>query len=178
MFNEIEDLDFERNIITISRSMEYRYAVGEWRIGPPKTKHSYREIPMTEANRAMLLALKEKYKAGKYVLDEFKEFVFINRKGMPTKNSTYDNHIVKIAKLAHIKNFSMHTLRHTFATRCIEAGMRPKTLQQILGHSNINTTMDLYVHVTDEEKIKEMQKFERYDGVNGVNDFCRSNVQM
>ena len=51
---------------------------------------------------------------------------------------------------------------HTFATRCIEAGMRPKTLQQILGHSSINITMNLYVHVTDEEKTKEMQKFEEY----------------
>ena len=51
----------------------------------------------------------------------------------------------------------MHTLRHTFATRCIEADMRrPKTLQQILGHSSINITMNLYVHVTDEEKTKEM----------------------
>ena len=56
----------------------------------------------------------------------------------------------------------MHTLRHTFATRCIEAGMRPKTLQQILGHSSINITMNLYVHVTDEEKMKEIQKLEAY----------------
>ena len=45
---------------------------------------------------------------------------------------------------------------------CIEAGMRPKTLQQILGHSSINITMNLYVHVTDEEKTKEMHKFEEY----------------
>ena len=157
-----DDLDFERNIITISRSMEYRYSVGEWRIGPPKTKRGYREIPMTVANREMLLDLKQQYDNGKYVLDEFKEFVFINRKGMPTKNSTYDVHISKLTNKANIKNFSMHTLRHTFATRCIEAGMRPKTLQQILGHSSINITMNLYVHVTDEEKSKEMQKFELY----------------
>ena len=56
----------------------------------------------------------------------------------------------------------MHSLRHTFATRCIEAGMRPKTLQQILGHYSMNTTMNLYVHVTDEEKAKEMRKLEDY----------------
>ena len=54
----------------------------------------------------------------------------------------------------------MHTLRHTFATRAIEAGMKPKTLQEILGHSNINTTMNLYVHITEDEKKKEIQKFE------------------
>ncbi len=55
----------------------------------------------------------------------------------------------------------MHTLRHTFATRCIESGMKPKTLQNILGHANISMTMDLYVHVTEDEKEKEMQKFEK-----------------
>ena len=157
-----EDIDFEKNVISIRRSMEYRYSVGEWRIGPPKTKHGYREIPITKANRDMLLELKKSADAGRYVQDEFKEVVFINRKGMPTKNSTYDVHIGKLTKKAQIQNFSMHTLRHTFATRCIEAGMRPKTLQQILGHSSINITMNLYVHVTDEEKTKEMLKFEEY----------------
>lgn len=56
----------------------------------------------------------------------------------------------------------MHTLRHTFATRCAEAGMKPKALQNILGHANINITMNVYVHLTDEEKTKEMEKFEIY----------------
>lgn len=55
----------------------------------------------------------------------------------------------------------MHVLRHTFATRCIENGMRPKTLQMILGHSNIGITMNLYVHVTDDEKAKEVQNIEK-----------------
>ena len=126
------------------------------------TARNYREIPITKANRDMLLELKERADAGRYVQDEFKEFVFINRKGMPTKNTTYDVHINKLTRKAQIQNFSMHTLRHTFATRCIEAGMRPKTLQQILGHSSINITMNLYVHVTDEENTKEMLKFEEY----------------
>lgn len=55
----------------------------------------------------------------------------------------------------------MHTLRHTFATRCIENGMKPKTLQTILGHSTIGMTMNLYVHVTDDEKTKEVQNIEK-----------------
>ena len=58
----------------------------------------------------------------------------------------------------------MHTLRHTFATRWIESGMKPKTVQKILGHANISMTMDLYVHVTEDEKEKEMQKFEQMYG--------------
>ena len=57
----------------------------------------------------------------------------------------------------------MHALRHTFATRCIEAGMRPKTLQKLLGHAGINTTMNLYVHVTDDEKQREIEKLEEYE---------------
>ena len=55
-----------------------------------------------------------------------------------------------------IPRFSMHVLRHTFATRCIEGGMKPKTLQKILGHSNIGITMNLYVHITEDEKHREI----------------------
>ena len=159
-----EDLDFERNMITINRTMEFRYDAEEWRIGPPKTKSSYRRIPMTTSNREMLLAMKKEHDKGERFEEEgFGDFVFLNRNGLPTKNSTYDTHLFKLADKAEIKRFSMHVLRHTFATRCIEAGMRPKTLQQLLGHSTINTTMNLYVHVTEDEQMKEMQKFELYD---------------
>ncbi|MBR5897235.1 MAG: tyrosine-type recombinase/integrase [Lachnospiraceae bacterium] len=157
-----EDLDFDRNIINIRRTMEYNYKKGEWLIGPPKTKTSCREIPMTKANREMLLKMKEEVEKGRFVKAEFKDFVFINKNGTPTKNSTYDNHLIKITNKAEIQNISMHTLRHTFATRCAEAGMKPKALQNILGHANINITMNVYVHLTDEEKTKEMEKFEIY----------------
>ena len=155
-----EDLDFDNNKIYIRRTMEFRYSNQEWTIGPPKTKTSFREIPMTKANREMLLKLKKEAENGRFVEDRFKEFVFINKKGTPTKNSTYDSHLMKLTNKAQIQNISMHTLRHTFATRCVEAGMKPKTLQMILGHANINVTMNLYVHLTDEEKRKEMEKFE------------------
>ena len=73
------------------------------------------------------------------------------------KNSTYDTALFKICDKAQIPRFSMHVLRHTFATRCIEGGMKPKTLQIILGHSNIGITMNLYVHTTEEEKLKEIE---------------------
>ena len=59
-----------------------------------------------------------------------------------------------------VESFSMHSLRHTFATRCIEAGMKPKILQKILGHSTLSMTMDLYVHSTNDEVAREMMKFE------------------
>lgn len=88
---------------------------------------------------------------------EWSAFVFLCRKGTPIKNSTYDTALFKICDKAQIPRFSMHVLRHTFATRCIEGGMKPKTLQIILGHSNIGITMNLYVHTTEEEKLKEIE---------------------
>ena len=83
--------------------------------------------------------------------------MFLCKKGTPVKNSTYDTALFKICDKAQIPRFSMHVLRHTFATRCIEGGMKPKTLQIILGHSNIGITMNLYVHTTEEEKLKEIE---------------------
>ena len=56
------------------------------------------------------------------------------------------------------KHAYMHALRHTFATRCIENGIQPKTLQKILGHSTLTVTMDLYVHVTDDHIFEEIEK--------------------
>ena len=101
---------------------------------------------------------KEKNKNIKKIQEEWYEFIFLSRKGEPVKNSAYDTALFKICDKAKINRFSMHVLRHTFATRCIEGGMMPKTLQKILGHSNIGITMNLYVHITEDEKQKEIDK--------------------
>ena len=96
--------------------------------------------------------------------------------GQPTGHATYNNNIIRIVtnincdrrSLAKMEDteydefepMTMHSLRHTFATRSIEAGMKPNVLQKILGHSSITVTMDLYVHTLTEEKVKEMKKIE------------------
>lgn len=105
----------------------------------------------------ILKAQKEKNSKIKVIPMEWADQVFLCRKGEPVKNSTYDTALFKICDKVGIKRFSMHVLRHTFATRCIEAGMMPKTLQKILGHSNIGITMNLYVHITEDEKHKEIE---------------------
>ncbi|RJX01509.1 site-specific integrase [Clostridium sp. AF15-41] len=151
-----EDINFERKTLTIERSMEFRYKVGEWRVGPPKSKSGYRTIPLTDEAICILKAQKEKNRKIKVIDKERADTVFLCRKGQPVKNSTYDTALFKICDKAGIKRFSMHVLRYTFATRCIEGGMMPKTLQKILGHSNIGITMNLYVHITEEEKQKEI----------------------
>lgn len=152
-----KNVDFENRILSVEQSMEYRYKVGEWRIGEPKSKSGYRKIPLTEEAIRILKAQKEKNKKIKDIPEEWLEYIFLSRKGEPVKNSTYDTALFKICDKVGIKRFSMHVLRHTFATRCIEAGMKPKTLQKILGHSSIQITMNLYVHVTEEEKQKEIE---------------------
>lgn len=151
-----DDIDFENRTLTISRTMEFRYKVGEWRVGPPKSKSGYRTIPLTDEAIRILKAQKEKNSKIKVINLEWADQVFLCRKGEPVKNSTYDTALFKICDKVGIKRFSMHVLRHTFATRCIEAGMMPKTLQKILGHSNIGITMNLYVHITEDEKHKEI----------------------
>lgn len=154
---EWKHVDFEKRVLTIEQSMEYRYKVGEWRIGPPKSKAGYRTIPLTDEAIRILKAQKEKNRKIEHIPEEWSEFIFLSRKGEPVKNSTYDTALFKICDKVGIKRFSMHVLRHTFATRCIEANMKPKTLQKLLGHSSIQITMNLYVHVTEEEKQKEIE---------------------
>ncbi len=154
---EWRHIDFKNRVLTIEQSMEYRYKVGEWRLGPTKSLAGNRTIPLTDEAIRILMAQEEKNKKIKEISDEWKDFVFLSRKGEPVKNSTYDTALFKICDKVGIERFSMHVLRHTFATRCIEAGMKPKTLQKLLGHSSIQITMNLYVHVTEDEKKKEIE---------------------
>ena len=150
------DIDFKKRTMKIERTMEYRYSVGEWRVGPPKSKSGYRTIPLTDEAIRILENQKAKNKSLKLVPIEWSDTVFLCRKGTPVKNSTYDTGLFKYCDRIGIPRFSMHVLRHTFATRCIEGGMKPKTLQKILGHSNIGITMNLYVHITEDEKHREI----------------------
>ena len=150
------DIDFKNRTMKIERTMEYRYSVGEWRVGPPKSKSGYRTIPLTDEAIRILENQKAKNKSLKLVPIEWSDTVFLCRKGTPVKNSTYDTGLFKYCDRIGIPRFSMHVLRHTFATRCIEGGMKPKTLQKILGHSNIGITMNLYVHITEDEKHREI----------------------
>lgn len=152
------DVDFDRKLIHVRRTMEFRYSAGKWRIGDPKSKTGFRDINLTEVAVELLKSQKEKIESLPVIDINFSDFVFLNRKGAPLKTSTYDTKLFQLCDKAGIKRFSTHVLRHTFATRCIEGGMRPKTLQVLLGHSNIETTMNLYVHVTDDAKASEIEK--------------------
>ena len=160
------DIDFENRTIHIRRNVTYDSNNNKFIAGELKTNSGYRDIPMTGTACELLANIKRISAKNKtnILSCEFADHIFLNSNNRLIPNSNYDSYLEKICNKAGIEKISMHTLRHTFATRCIESGMKPKTVQKILGHANISMTMDLYVHVTEDEKEKEMQKFEQMYG--------------
>lgn len=172
------DIDFINRIIYVNRTLIYinsddenspNYNKWGFEFHEPKTDKGKRKIPMT--SKAYEILKKQQlwkcdietkgYKASK----DFEDLVFTTTKNTPicSRDMTVVMKFIKnriVSKKPDFKPVTPHTLRHTFATRCIERGMNPKTLQIILGHSSIQITMNLYCHVTDDTLIAEMSKFE------------------
>lgn len=94
----------------------------------------------------------------KIVNDEF--FVLTND-SKPTEPRTYRNYYKRLMKRLGIPELKFHGLRHSFATRCIEGKCDYKTVSVILGHSNISTTLNLYVHPNLEQKKKCINQMNR-----------------
>jgi len=146
-----EDLDTDNGIINVRKTIQRIYLVEdgdrktELILDTPKTKNSIREIPMSRDLLRMLKPIK------KIVNNSF--FVLTNDV-KPTEPRTYRSYYKNLMKELNMPDLKFHGLRHSFATRCIESKCDYKTVSVLLGHSNITTTLNLYVHPNLDQKKK------------------------
>lgn len=144
-----KDIDMDRGIISVRRTIERIYIVDgatghtELTVNTPKTKNSLRDIPMTRELAKLLRPLK------KVVNDDF---YVLSNDTKPVEPRSYRNYYKKLLAMLAIPPVKFHGLRHSFATRCIESKCDYKTVSAILGHSDISTTLNLYVHPDFEQK--------------------------
>lgn len=149
------DIDLGTETIHVNRTIERIYIIeGDERrtelvIGTPKTKNSIREIPISKELMKLIRPLK------KLMNDDY--FVITNE-AKPTEPRTYRNYYKQLLKQLGIPDLKFHGLRHSFATRCIESQCDYKTVSVILGHANISTTLNLYVHPNMDQKKKCINK--------------------
>ena len=144
-----DDIDAEQGVIYVTKTIQRIYLVGkiekrtEVIIDTPKSKNSIREIPMTRDLLRIVKPLKKVVNGSFYVL---------TNSSAPTEPRTYRNYYKRLMKQLDIPALKFHGLRHSFATRCIESNCDYKTVSVLLGHSNISTTLNLYVHPNMEQK--------------------------
>lgn len=150
-----EDIDTDRGVISINRTIQRIYTIEEGNrrteliLDTPKTKNSIREIPISKD----LLRILKPFK--KIVNPSF--FVLTND-AKPTEPRTYRSYYKNLMKELNMPELKFHGLRHSFATRCIESNCDYKTVSVLLGHSNISTTLNLYVHPNMEQKKKAIEQ--------------------
>jgi len=177
------DVDFKNGIIDVNHTLVY-YSKGDhacdFAINDTKTPASKRIIPMTkQVKDALLMERGMQELSGikcKAEIDGYRNFVFVNRFGGLHHQGSLNKAFKRIIRDCNdaeflksknpkvlLPNFSCHNLRHTFATRLCESGMNIKLIQDILGHSDISTTMDIYTHITKDmrseaKEIMELNK--------------------
>lgn len=145
------DVDTVEGVIKVRHTLQRIYIIeGETRhtellLDTPKTANSVRDIPMSSELLKMLKSLNKVVNENYYV---------ISNDIKPIEPRTYRNYYKKLCKQLDIPELKFHGLRHSFATRCIESKADYKTVSVLLGHSNISTTLNLYVHPNKEQKKK------------------------
>lgn len=153
-----DDIDEDNGVILVRKTIQRIYVIDDVKkrteliIDTPKTKNSIRDIPMTSDLIKIIKSIKKIVNNEYYVLtNDIK----------PTEPRTYRNYYKRFMKKFDIPDLKFHGLRHSFATRCIEGKCDYKTVSVILGHSNISTTLNLYVHPNLEQKKKCINQMNR-----------------
>lgn len=170
-----QDLDYDRRTISINHSLSYYQKPDTnksvLRISKPKTEAGIRTIPMLDVVKdAFEMLYEEQLENGfnETEIDGMSGFIFCNRFGTVPNPQTVNHTIKRIANSYNadevvrakkerrdpiiLPNFSCHHLRHTFCTRLCENETNLKVIQSIMGHRNIETTMDIYAEATEEKK--------------------------
>lgn len=144
-----DDIDFADKTMCVNTTVQRMSIEGKGTRtalleGEPKSIFSKREIPLSDDLAKMLHDYRTG--AGEYVIN----------KNKPMEPRTYQNKFHKYLQFAGIKKTNFHTLRHTFATNCVNGGVDIKSLSEILGHSDVKITLNRYIHPTEEVKRKYM----------------------
>lgn len=179
------DIDFDEGLISVNHTLVYYNHRDEhgcyYSINTPKTKAGERTIPMTDqVKNAFQMEREYQEEVGISSIDRidgYDDLVFVNRFGMVQSQSTLNKAIKRIMRDCNgeildnavpgkeptlLPDFSCHSLRHTFATRLCESGTNIKVIQDVLGHADVSTTMNIYVDVTNELKKNELKSFSAY----------------
>jgi integrase len=180
------DIDLEKGIIDINHTLVYydhRDPSGKqgcyFNVHSPKTESGKRQVPMLEfVKEAFLLEREYQQSVGlvcNVVIDGYTDFIFLNREGGTFHQGTMNKTIRRIirdcndevlmkgeAEPVLLPHFSCHSLRHTFTTRMVEAGVNVKVMQDTLGHADISTTLNIYADVTKELKKDQFAGLDAY----------------
>ncbi len=158
-----EDISFSEQTIYVHQTMQRIQTKDDSErktkiiITSPKSGNSVRKIPIPGELMKILFSYRENRKG----------YVLTGRPDAFVEPRTMERHFEKILQQAGIERVNFHALRHTFATRCVEMDFDIKCLSEILGHANVNITLNRYVHPTMELKRSNMQKLSALLAVNG-----------
>lgn len=163
-----DDIDLEENTLNINSSIRrvtYIEKDGTRESKTieqsPKTESSIRVIPFPSSinsiiRRHRIAQNEDKLKLGELYADS--GLVFANEVGLPLDTKLIPRNFQSVLKDNNMRVIKFHSLRHTYATRLFESNVPVKTVQMLMGHSNMNTTMNIYTHVMPEEKEEAVEK--------------------
>jgi len=163
----ISDLDMENRIIDINHQLQ-RSSAMEYYVESTKTNAGTRKIPMTEEVYRCFQAIIEDREAPRFekMIDGYTGFLYLDDRGMPLVAMHWEhrfNHMVnRYNEIYRVQmpNITPHVCRHTYCSNQAKAGMNPKTLQYLMGHSDIGVTLNVYTHLGLEDAAAEMARME------------------
>ena len=150
----VDDIDFADGIINIDHQLLWETNKGLY-VDTPKSKSSIRKVPMSEeARKAFERVIAWRGEPEPYTVDGYSGFLFVSESGKPYLADHYQTVLRRAVQrynrthAEQLPKISPHVLRHTFCTRLASKNMNPKSLQYIMGHADINITLNLYAHVS------------------------------